>query len=81
MCCASWGAHTIMYDKSQTYLVEAVNTDLRHYLPHLSRHSRCFSRCIHALTRVIDLFVCCYNARQFRKRKYPRYPAPLTVLL
>ncbi|HYG09368.1 MAG TPA: hypothetical protein VD835_05300 [Pyrinomonadaceae bacterium] len=73
-----------MYDKSQTYSVEAVNADLRHYLARLGRRSRCFSRCfsrcIHALTRAVDLFVCCYNARQLKKRKYPRYPAPLAIM-
>jgi IS1 family transposase len=76
-----WGKHTAMYDKSQTYSVEAVNADLRHYLARLGRRSRCFSRCIHALRRAVDLFVRCYNARQLKKRKYPRYPAPLTATI
>lgn len=40
-----WGAHQAMYDKSETYSVEAVNADLRHYLARLGRRSRCFSRC------------------------------------
>ena len=74
-----WGEHTSMYDKSQTYAVEAVNADLRHYLARLGRRPRCFSRCINALTRAVDLFARCYNARQLRKRKYPRYPAPLAA--
>lgn len=76
-----WGHHTSMYDKSQTYSVEGTNADLRHYLARLGRRSRCFSRCIHALRRAVDLFVRCYNARQLRKRKYPRYPAPLTAMI
>lgn len=66
-----------MYDKSQAYSVEAVNADLRHYLARLARRSRC----IHALTRAVDLFVRCYNARQLRKRKYPKYPTPLTATI
>ena len=66
-----------MYDKSQTYSVEGTNTDLRHYLARLARRSRC----IHALTRAFDLFVRCYNARQLRKRKYPRYATPLTAMI
>ncbi len=70
-----------MYDKSQTYSVEGTNADLRHYLARLARRSRCFSRCIRALTRAVDLFVRCYNARQLRKRKYPKYPAPLTAMI
>jgi IS1 family transposase len=74
-----WGAHQSMYDKSQTYSVEGTNADLRHYLARLARRSRCFSRCINALTRAVDLFVRFYNARQMRKRKHPRYPAPLAT--
>jgi insertion element IS1 protein InsB len=76
-----WGEHTSMYDKSQTYSVEGTNADLRHYLARLGRRSRCFSRCINALTRAVDLFVRFYNARQMRKRKHPRYPAPLATLI
>jgi IS1 family transposase len=75
------GEHTSMYDKSQTYSVEAVNADLRHYLARLGRRSRCFSRCIHALRRAVDLFVRCYNSRQMRKREHPRYPAPLAAMI
>jgi IS1 family transposase len=76
-----WGAHTSMYDKSQNYSVDAVNADLRHYLARLARRSRCFLRCVHALTRAVDLCVRCYNARQLRKCKYPRYLAPLTAMI
>jgi len=76
-----WGEHTAMYDKSQTYAVEAVNADLRHYLARLGRRSRCFSRCIDALRRAVDLFVRCYNARQLRKRKHPKYPAALATFI
>lgn len=76
-----WDTHTSMHDKSETYSVEGVNADLRHYLARLARKSRCFSRCIEALRRAVDLFVRCYNARQLRKRKYPRYPAFITDAL
>ena len=73
-----WGQYTMMHDKSQTYSVEGTNADLRHYLARLIRKSRCFSRCIDALRRAVDLFVHFYNQRQLRKRKYPRYPANIT---
>ena len=72
-----WGEHTAMYDKSQTFSVEGTNADLRHYLARLARRSRC----IQALRRAVDLFARCYNARQLRKRKHPRYPAPLTAMI
>jgi hypothetical protein len=70
-----------MYDKSQTYSVEGTNADLRHYLARLGRRSRCSLRCINALTRAVDLFVRFYNARQLKKREYPRYPAPLATMI
>lgn len=72
-----WGAHTSMYDKSETYSVEADNAELRHYLARLTRKSRCFSKCIDALSRAVDLFVWCWNRRQLRRRERPRYPSHL----
>lgn len=70
-----WGEYKAMYDKSETYSVEGDNAELRHYLARLTRKSRCFSKCIHALRRAVDLFVWCWNQRQLRRREYPRYPA------
>jgi insertion element IS1 protein InsB len=72
-----WGEHDLCDGKSQTYSVEGVNADLRHYLGRLARKSRCFSRRIKALKRAVDLFVHSYNERQLRERKYPNYPAHL----
>jgi len=60
-------------DKLETYAVEAVNADLRHYLKRLARRSRCFSRRMQALMENIRLFVYCYNQRQLAKRQYPKY--------
>jgi insertion element IS1 protein InsB len=60
-------------DKKETYSVEAVNADLRHYLKRLARKSRCFSRRADALYMSIHLFVYCYNQRQIMKRLYPKY--------
>ena len=71
------GTHTPMPDKSETYRVEGVNAELRHYLARLARKSRCFSRCIHALRRAIKLFVFAWNRRQLHRQRYPNYPAHL----
>ena len=70
-----WGEHASMYDKSETYSVEGDNAELRHYLARLTRRSRCFSKCIHALRRAVELFVWCWNRRQSRKQQHPRYPS------
>jgi len=71
------GIHTPMPDKSETYRVEGVNAELRHYLARLARKSRCFSRCIDALRRAVKLFVFAWNRRQLYRQRFPRYPAHL----
>ena len=69
------GTHFLMPDKSQTYSVEGVNADLRHYLARLVRRSRCFSRSVHALRWAVRLFVYCHNARQLYHQHFPAYPS------
>jgi len=71
------GRHTPMPDKSETYRVEGMNAELRHYLGRLVRKSRCFSRCLRALQRAIKLFVYAWNRRQLYRQRYPNYPAHL----
>ena len=51
-----------VHDKSDTFTVEGINADLRHYIPVLARRSRCFSRSIETLKAVISTFVDAYNA-------------------
>lgn len=75
------GVHTSMPDKSETYRVEGVNAELRHYLARLRRKTRCFSKCLYALIRSLKLFVYAWNRRQLYKQKYPNYPAFLTQFL
>ncbi len=71
------GSHTPMPDKSETYRVEGVNAELRHYLARLARKSRCFSRCLDALRRAVNLFVFAWNCRQLYRQRFPKYPAHL----
>lgn len=63
--------------KADTFSVEGVNAELRHYLARLVRRSRCFSRCPYALECAIKLFIYCYNHRQLHKHKYPKYSTHL----
>ena len=67
------GHYTPMPDKSETYRVEGDNAEIRHYLARLARRSRCFSRCVHALRRAIQLFVFAWNSRQLMRHRYPKY--------
>ena len=57
-------------DKSDTFTVEGVNADLRHYIPILARRSRCFPRTIDTLLAVIKVFVQAYNLFGAAKYKY-----------
>jgi IS1 family transposase len=75
------GLHLVAAGKSQTYSVEGGNADLRHYLARLAKKSRCFSRSLEALRRVITLFVDCWNRRQLYKRRYPSYNPPLIAFV
>ena len=57
-------------DKSNTFTVEGVNSDLRHYIPLLARRSRCFARKQETLRSVIEVFVEAYNCFGNAKFKY-----------
>ena len=55
-------------DKSDTYTVEGINADLRHYIPVLARRSRCFARKLETLQAVVEVYVDAYN--QFGRAKH-----------
>lgn len=57
-------------NKSETYTVEGVNADLRHYIPLLARRSRCFARKLETLQAVMEVFVDAYNRFGAAKHKY-----------
>jgi IS1 family transposase len=73
--------YEVRADKQETYAVEAVNADLRHYLKRLARKSRCFSRRIQSLIENLRLFVYCYNHRQLAKHLFPKYSFHLVDFL
>lgn len=69
------GKHTPMPHKSETYRIEGMNAELRHYLARLHRRSRCFSRCAEALQRTVKLVVYAWNRWQLYLQQYPKYKA------
>ena len=69
--------YAAVLDKSQTFSVEGDNAELRHYLARLHRSTRCFSKCLKALQRAVDLFVHFWNVRQLRQHAQPNYPVNL----
>ena len=60
------------YDKSETYTVEGLNADLRHYIPFLRRKSRCFLRSLDTAQAVLKIFMYAYNRFCEAKLKYPK---------
>ena len=57
-------------DKSNTFTVEGVNADLRHYIPTPARRSRCFARRLDTLYAVVKVFALAYNRFGVAKHKY-----------
>ena len=65
-----WGYVDVVYpgkhirnvsNKNDTFTVEGVNADLRHYIPILRRRSRCFPRKLETLQAVLRVFAEAYN--------------------
>ena len=59
-------------DKSNTFTVEGVNADLRHYIPILARRSRCFPRKLETLRAVLEVFADAYNQFGLAKANFRR---------
>jgi len=56
--------------KSDTFTVEGINADIRHYIPVLARRSRCFCRSLVTLEAVLAVFIDAYNKFGEAKLKY-----------
>ena len=73
-------------NKNDTYTVEGINADLRHYIPILRRRSRCFPRSLETLRTVVEVFVDAYNRfgvakMVFRQHRNPKSrDLPFSVL-
>lgn len=64
-------------NKNDTFTVEGVNADLRHYIPILARRSRCFPQKLETLKAVLEVFVDAYNRfgvakMNFRHNRNPK---------
>ena len=57
-------------NKKDTFTVEGINADVRHYIPVLARRSRCFCRSIETLEAVLAVFIDAYNKFGDKKLKY-----------
>lgn len=73
-----------IHNKNDTFTVEGVNADLRHYIPTLARRSRCFPRKLENLQAVLNVFVWAYNrfgAQKARFRARRPHSLPLFSLI
>jgi len=59
-----------IHNKNDTFTVEGINADLRHYLAVLARRSRCFCRKLETLEAVLSVFIDAYNKFGEAKLKY-----------
>ncbi len=59
-----------IHNKNDTFTVESVNADLRHYIPTLARRSRCFPRKLENLQAVLTVFVRAYNRFGLQKDRF-----------
>lgn len=59
-----------IHNKKDTFIVEGLNADLRHYIPTLARRSRCFARKLENLKEAISVFVHAYNKFGLAKYHY-----------
>ena len=64
------GSHKSLKNKSQTFTVESVNADLRHYIPALRRKSRCFFRSFDTIFAVFKIFVLAFNKFSLAKLRF-----------
>ena len=55
------GEHFYFRDKSHTFIVEGVNSDIRKYIAALQRRSKCFFRSLDTFKAVMSIFVFAYN--------------------
>ena len=62
-----------IHNKNDTYTVEGVNADLRHYIPILARRSRCFARKLETLRAVLEVFIDAYNEFGMAKYHYRKF--------
>ena len=67
-----------IHNKNDTFTVESVNADLRHYIPILRRRSRCFPRKLETLLAVLEVFADAYNAFGFAKMNFRRNRDPIS---
>ncbi len=66
-----WGSYSYFCDKSHTFTVEGVNSDIRKYIVPLQRRSKCFFRSLDTFKFVMNVFIYSYNKFGEFKARFP----------
>ena len=69
------------HNKNDTYNIESINSDLRHYIPGLARRRKTFYRSLTTFRAVLSVFVNAYNKfgeakMQWQSTTKQKYPDP-----
>lgn len=67
-----WGRHSYFRDKSHTFTVEGINSDIRKYIAALQRRSKCFFRSLSTFKFVMNIFAYAFNNFGKFKLHFPR---------
>ena len=68
-----FGEHFYFRDKSHTFTVEGINSDIRKYIAALQRRSKCFFRSLETFKSVMNIFVYSYNKFGQYKFLFPKF--------
>ena len=67
-------------DKSHTFIVEGVNSDIRKYIAALQRRSKCFFRSLKTFKAVLRVFVYAYNKLGQFKLAFPSLKSAVVLI-
>ena len=67
-------------DKSHTFIVEGVNSDIRKYIAALQRRSKCFFRSLKTFKAVLRVFVYAYDKFGQFKLDFPRLKSAVGLI-
>ena len=68
-----FGKHFYFHNKSHTFTVEGVNSDIRKYISALQRNSKCFFHSLNTFKSVMNIFVYSYNKFAQYKFLFPKF--------
>ena len=75
-----FGEHFYFRDKSHTFTVEGINSDIRKYIAALQRRSKCFFRSLETFKVIMSVFVHTYNKFGQFKLDFPHLKSAATLI-